>query len=170
MQPKRHSHAGSGLAADDPKDPRRHSYNGSGNGIQAGNYNAASSSAVNNRDSAGKKGFFTKIKDKAIGTKEEREAYKKQQAEVCRISDTISAYFLVTKFPQLDRQRALQRQRQAEAWQAQMAQMRQQRQQQRPFGGGGMYASPAGNPYQMGGGYGGGRRRQGGFGKHFIQT
>lgn len=30
----------------------------------------------------GKRGFFGKLKDKAIGTKEEREAYKKEQARV----------------------------------------------------------------------------------------
>ena len=34
----------------------------------------------------GKRGFFGKLKDKAIGTKEEREAYKKEQA---RVSTTI---------------------------------------------------------------------------------
>jgi hypothetical protein len=30
----------------------------------------------------GKRGFFGKLKDKAIGTKEEREAYKREQARV----------------------------------------------------------------------------------------
>jgi len=30
----------------------------------------------------GKRGFFGKLKDKAIGTKEEREAYRKEQARV----------------------------------------------------------------------------------------
>ncbi|KZP10536.1 hypothetical protein FIBSPDRAFT_203169 [Athelia psychrophila] len=164
VQNKRHSQPDlPGLAPPgDSKsgDPRRHSFSGSQSGIQAGASGAASSSTANDRDAAGKKGFFGKLKDKAIGTKEEREAYKKQQME-------------------LDRQRAIQRQRQMEAYQAQMAQMRQQRQQQgRPFGGG-MYSSPAGNPYQMGGsggfgggGFGGGmngRRRQGGgFGERCI--
>ena len=34
----------------------------------------------------GKRGFFGKLKDKAIGTKEEREAYKREQARVSNIT------------------------------------------------------------------------------------
>jgi hypothetical protein len=38
----------------------------------------------------GKRGFFGKMKDKAIGTKEEREAYRKEQARVCTTMLSVS--------------------------------------------------------------------------------
>ena len=42
-----------------------------------------------------KRGFFGKLKDKAIGTKEEREAYKKEQNRV-RVPDTAFLYEFLT--------------------------------------------------------------------------
>ena len=59
---------------------RRHSFNG---------HDSASMVPENDEDTEdpskkgkGKRGFFGKLKDKAIGTKEEREAYKREQARV----------------------------------------------------------------------------------------
>jgi hypothetical protein len=58
-------------------DQRRHSYGGeSGQRVEG----AAGSSSNSGQK---KRGLFGKLKDKAIGTKEEREAEKKRAAEVC---------------------------------------------------------------------------------------
>jgi len=141
---KRHSFPGRQSSTDEG---RRHSYSGSTSTIPT--QASGSTSAAANKSAGGKKGFFSKMKDKAIGTKEEREAYKRQQAE-------------------LDRRRQLERQQQIAAYQEQMRQLRERRQ-QRGYGGAPVYASPAGNPYQMGGsgfggGFGGGYGRRGGMG------
>jgi hypothetical protein len=69
---------------------RRHSFNGHDSTSMADHDEASPDSSKKGK---GKRGFFGKIKDKAIGTKEEREAYRKEQARVCtRISQ--SAFLL----------------------------------------------------------------------------
>ena len=64
--------------------PRRHSFNGRDSAAMVPENDETT------RDSSGKgkgkRGFFGKLKDKAIGTKEEREAYRREQA---RVSTTI---------------------------------------------------------------------------------
>lgn len=59
----------------DSKHSRRHSYNGHGSPPQA---SSASSSSVKHS----KRGLLGKIKDKAIGTKEARQAEKRHNDEV----------------------------------------------------------------------------------------
>jgi hypothetical protein len=67
-----------------PSKARRHSFNGhdSATWYQRTTKLAEDSS----KKGKGKRGFFGKLKDKAIGTKEEREAHRKEQA---RVSTTI---------------------------------------------------------------------------------
>lgn len=62
-------------------EPRRHSYGGEGR--RPMQETAGPSSTPASSDPPKKRGVFGKLKDKAIGTKEEREAEKKRQAEVC---------------------------------------------------------------------------------------
>jgi hypothetical protein len=59
---------------------RRHSFNGldSATMVPEDDETAQDTS----KKGKGKRGFFGKLKDKAIGTKEEREAHKKEQARV----------------------------------------------------------------------------------------
>lgn len=74
-----------------PSAERRHSYSaaGSSTSTRPGGGSTlprpASSGSLEERNAKGKqkRGFFGKMKDKAIGTKEEREAYKKEKARVC---------------------------------------------------------------------------------------
>jgi hypothetical protein len=40
----------------------------------------------------GKRGFFGKLKDKAIGTKEEREAHRREQARVSTTMISVNLY------------------------------------------------------------------------------
>lgn len=68
---------------------RRHSYSAASSststrpGPAAGTPRPASSGSIDERSKGKqKRGFFGKMKDKAIGTKEEREAYKKEKARV----------------------------------------------------------------------------------------
>ena len=58
---------------------RRHSYHGEGSGGAA----SSSSNTAMEMEMKKKRGVFGKLKDKAIGTKEEREAEKKRRMEVC---------------------------------------------------------------------------------------
>jgi hypothetical protein len=44
---------------------------------------SSSNPALDTQVQAKKKGVFGRLKDKAIGTKEEREAARRQRAEVC---------------------------------------------------------------------------------------
>jgi len=142
---KRHSASGVDLkpSADD-SDQRRHSYGGEGS--QRVEETPASSSNPGLNNQGKKRGVFGRLKDKAIGTKEEREAERKRAAEIDRI-----------------------RQQQ---YQERLAALQQQRQQQQQFagpayGGAPMYGAPAGAPYQQagyGGGGGFGGRRGGGMG------
>jgi len=78
---------------------RRHSFNGRDSASMVPeNDKATMDSSKKGKE---KRGFFGKLKDKAIGTKEEREAYKREQA---RVSTTIlSVSFLLNLF--LDRSR-----------------------------------------------------------------
>jgi len=64
--------------------PRRHSFNGRDSASMVPENDEATQDPSNK--GKGKRGFFGKLKDKAIGTKEEREAYKKEQA---RVSTTV---------------------------------------------------------------------------------
>jgi hypothetical protein len=64
-----------------PSRARRHSFNGVDSTTMVPDHDEASPDS--SKKGKGKRGFFGKIKDKAIGTKEEREAYRKEQARVC---------------------------------------------------------------------------------------
>jgi hypothetical protein len=57
--------------------PRRHSFNGQDSASMVPNDEASP-----NAKGKGKRGFFGKLKDKAIGTKEEREAHRREQERV----------------------------------------------------------------------------------------
>ncbi|KAI0778589.1 hypothetical protein BD413DRAFT_489994 [Trametes elegans] len=148
-----------------PYSPRRHSYSGASSGShlsvptddRRGAHSQPGTPSVQQQHD---RGFFGKLKDKAIGTKEEREARRQEEK----------------------RQQELYLKRLAE--QRRLAQ--QQRASQRmssPFGGMGsspfgsmggysqrptygrpMYAAPLGNPYTMGGGFGGRGYGRSGFG------
>jgi hypothetical protein len=61
--------------------PRRHSFNG----MASEDVSAKTAVASSNSAAPQKRGFFGKLKDKAIGTKEEREAEKLQWMKVSRI-------------------------------------------------------------------------------------
>lgn len=72
---------------------RRHSFNGQDSASMVPNDEASP-----NSKGKGKRGFFGKLKDKAIGTKEERDAYRKEQERVgttmlsvCFSSESVSA-------------------------------------------------------------------------------
>jgi len=59
---------------------RRHSFNGHDSASMVPENDEATEDS--SKKGKGKRGFFGKLKDKAIGTKEEREAYRKEQARV----------------------------------------------------------------------------------------
>ncbi len=63
-----------------PSNPRRHSFNGHDSASMVPENDAANPDS--SKKGKEKRGFFGRLKDKAIGTKEEREAYKKEQARV----------------------------------------------------------------------------------------
>jgi len=110
-------------------DQRRHSYSGEGN--QKVSEIAGSSSNPGLNDKEKKRGLLAKLKDKAIGTKEEREAERRHEAEIRRL-------------------RQSQRQQELAALQQQRQQYYTQQQ---------MYNPPQNNQYgrgnRMGGGMGG---------------
>jgi hypothetical protein len=60
--------------------PRRHSFNGNDSATMVPENDETTEDS--SKKGKGKRGFFGKLKDKAIGTKEEREAYKREQARV----------------------------------------------------------------------------------------
>jgi hypothetical protein len=61
---------------------RRHSFNGHDSTSMVPDAdNAAPDSSASKKEKE-KRGFFGRLKDKAIGTKEEREAYKREMARV----------------------------------------------------------------------------------------
>ncbi|KAI0660480.1 hypothetical protein C8Q70DRAFT_975757 [Cubamyces menziesii] len=146
-----------GTATEDappPYSPRRHSFNGTSSGSHL---NVPTDDRRPARCQPGTpkppRGFFGKLKDKAIGTKEEREARKQEER------------------------------RMHEQYLQQLAEQRRRMQQQRmstPSGGFGafnqrpgyqyssysqpIYAAPMGNPWSMGGGLGGRRYGRSGFG------
>jgi hypothetical protein len=68
--------------------PRRHSFNGHDSTSMAPDNDEASPDS--SKKGKGKRGFFGKLKDKAIGTKEEREAYRQEQARVCTTMPSVS--------------------------------------------------------------------------------
>ncbi|KAG0696031.1 hypothetical protein DFH29DRAFT_952879 [Suillus ampliporus] len=76
---------GAPLVDPPPYEKRRHSFSGGEPDVPFRNDTKSSSSAVtppiDERHEEHKRGMFGKLKDKAIGTKEEREAHKKQKAE-----------------------------------------------------------------------------------------
>lgn len=77
---KRHSAVGDNLKP--PVDEsRRHSFGGEGSERLGAIAGSSSNSALENQPK--KRGVFGKLKDKAIGTKEEREAERRRRAEVC---------------------------------------------------------------------------------------
>jgi hypothetical protein len=79
---KRHSTAGGNLKPP-MDDNRRHSYGGEGSQRVGSIPTSSSNPRLDTQAQTKKRGVFGKLKDKAIGTKEEREAEKKQRAEVC---------------------------------------------------------------------------------------
>jgi hypothetical protein len=132
------------------KPSRRHSYNGHDSTSMVPD--EPPTSPDSSKKGKEKRGFFGKLKDKAIGTKEEREAYKKEQARIENERQRQRAEMVRA-------QRALYAQQQAR-----FAQERAQQQalynQQYPSGssyqGRGRYGPPPGNPYAgYGPGYGG---------------
>ncbi len=70
------------------KPARRHSFNGRDNTSMVPDEDPASPDS--SKKGKEKRGFFGKLKDKAIGTKEEREAYKKEQARVRSLDGQLS--------------------------------------------------------------------------------
>jgi hypothetical protein len=77
---KRHSITGSGLKPP-MDDNRRHSFGGEGSERVGGIASSSSNPTLQNQGK--KRGAFGKFIDKAIGTKEEREAERRRRAEVC---------------------------------------------------------------------------------------
>lgn len=71
-------------------DQRRHSYSGEEN-ERVGGIAGSSSNPGLSKQKPEKRGLFGKLKDKAIGTKEEREAEKRRDAEV------VQGLFIVLK-------------------------------------------------------------------------
>jgi hypothetical protein len=77
---RRYSTVGDGLKPP-VEENRRHSFGGEGSERLGEIAGSSSNSALDNQPK--KRGLFAKLKDKAIGTKEEREAEKRHRAEVC---------------------------------------------------------------------------------------
>lgn len=77
-----------------PYSPRRHSYSGTPttNDEESSGRTTISQPSTPNTGTNGRKhrGFFGKLKDKAIGTKEEREAARKQEMLVSSPTRTLS--------------------------------------------------------------------------------
>ncbi|KAM5531872.1 hypothetical protein V8D89_014426 [Ganoderma adspersum] len=135
-----------------PYTPRRHSFSGppttTGSAVpfpERENARRSSQSQPETpKPSQQRRSFFGKLKDKAIGTKEEREARHREEEQWQR------------------HVAAMRRQRQQEEMAALRDRSRYPQYGSAPYGSGmygqPVYAAPAGNPYGMGG------RRQGGFG------
>jgi hypothetical protein len=70
--------------------PRRHSFNGHDSTTMVPENDTTQDSSKKGK---GKRGFFGKLKDKAIGTKEEREAYRKEQARVSTTNVFVDFFF-----------------------------------------------------------------------------
>lgn len=95
---KAHNAAGADLKPP-PDDQRRHSYSGDGNEKVDKIAGSSSNPGLGDKDKdkgrekekEKKRGLFSKLKDKAIGTKEEREAEKRHEAEV--VHNTLSFIF-----------------------------------------------------------------------------
>ncbi|RDX52033.1 hypothetical protein OH76DRAFT_1470727 [Lentinus brumalis] len=146
-----------------PYSPRRHSYSGAPSGSRLNVPERTDAARPTSHPGTpvatqNDRGFFGKLKDKAVGTKEEREArrredrrreeeYMRQLAEQRRL-----------------RQQALEQQRMSSPFGRLGGSSSYGSQYGRPFGQP-MYAAPAGNPFSMGmgrrpgmfgGGYGGG--------------
>jgi hypothetical protein len=64
-----------------PSTDRRHSFNGHDSASMVPEEDQTPTDSAN-KGKQKQRGFFGKLKDKAIGTKEEREAYRKEQARV----------------------------------------------------------------------------------------
>jgi len=133
--------------------PRRHSFNGhdSSSVVPEGDEAADDSS----KKGKGKRGFFGKLKDKAIGTKEEREAHRKEQARLDMERQRQYTEMINAQRAQYAQEQALYNQR----YRAGPSSQR--------------YGPPPGDPYTYGPGYGsgygygygdGGYRRQRGNG------
>ncbi|KAF8481077.1 hypothetical protein DFH94DRAFT_737849 [Russula ochroleuca] len=140
--------------------PRRHSFNGQDSGSMVPNDDEASP----NSKGKGKRGFFGKLKDKAIGTKEERDAYKREQERIEMERRQRHAEMITAQRARYAQEQALYNQGQYRGG---------------PLGGSSRqrYGPPAGNPYTYGpeygsgygygygyddyGGYGGGGNRRG---------
>ncbi|KAI0036618.1 hypothetical protein K488DRAFT_81863 [Vararia minispora EC-137] len=130
-----------------PMPARRNSFSGRDNDDMRSGPTQGSAAVVDATRSAKKRGFFGKMKDKAIGTKEEREAYKREMArvEMERRRQREEA---------LRAQRAEYQKRQQE-YARQQAQWAQQHPQYYPQAGpsqgyGYQYGPPAGVPYGYG--------------------
>ncbi|KAG1757719.1 hypothetical protein EDB19DRAFT_1658672 [Suillus lakei] len=157
---------GAPLVDPPPYEKRRHSFSGGEAAVPLHNDARSSGSAVSplidERHEERKRGMFGKLKDKAIGTKEEREAHKKQKAE------------------ERAREEELLREARRRNLEERAAYM-QQHGGYAPYGGStsygypgnsggyGRYGPPAGDPYAYdnrygGGGFGGGGFGGGGFG------
>jgi len=146
--------------------PRRHSFNGQDNATMVEEEDEATPDSSKKGKGKAKRGFFGKLKDKAIGTKEEREAHRIEQARI-----ELEKKRRYTEMINAQRARYAQEQALYEQEYARGAPSQQR------------YGPPQGDPYvygrgpQYGGGYGygygyddyddyGGRRRRnrGGFG------
>jgi hypothetical protein len=131
------------------KPARRHSFGGQGSSSMVPDERPTSPDS--SKKGKEKRGFFGKLKDKAIGTKEEREAYKKEQAKIEGERRRQRAEMIRAQRARYAQEQARYAQQQAAYNQGQYpAGPYQQR-----------FGPPPGNPYGRGyGGYGGG----GGYG------
>ena len=83
-----------------PSTARRHSFNGHDSARMVSEEDQAPTDSANKGKQ--KRGFFGRLKDKAIGTKEEREAYKKEQARVRTTQSAVHLPVFLSARPFLD--------------------------------------------------------------------
>jgi hypothetical protein len=164
----------------DPNPPmpaRRASFAGRGNDDMGAGPSAGSAAVIDSK-AAKKRGFFGKMKDKAIGTKEEREAYKREMARVSTsprgqvLASDAHRCIQIEAERRKHREEALRLQRieyqkQQEEYARQQAQFASQRQQYYQQAGPSQYQQQYGPPPGMPYGYGQSQyyqRQQSGFG------
>jgi len=137
--PRRHSYSGPSKSGSD-MDPKSKSGKGSTSNAVAGSSSGAGSSRAGSSKEAQmaeakRRGFFGKIKDKAIGTKEEREEARRQEA-------------IIQRRRAEQRRRAYEEmRRQEEEYRRQQAENARLYYQQQPQYGRSYYAPPTGDPY-----------------------
>ncbi|KAJ8594853.1 hypothetical protein M405DRAFT_729170 [Rhizopogon salebrosus TDB-379] len=140
---------GASLEAPPPYEKRRHSFSGGDSGVpfsshdDAGPSGSSATPSTDEQREERKRGVFAKLKDKTIGTKEERDAHKKQKEEEREAHKK-----------QKDAEREAYRKRKAEQY---------AREEEERYGGhgyNGQYGPPPGDPYA----YNSRRQGRSGFG------